>query len=90
MAKVPSRKLSGTNPRDSSHSNLFIELLEGDWPIDIVATMFCAGWPLEKTVVIKKILKVNHSLDLLTEFEEYGEPRNWQSMGINSYGFIVR
>ncbi|XP_054799733.1 uncharacterized protein LOC129304112 [Prosopis cineraria] len=35
--------------------------------------MFRAGWPLEETVVIKKILKVNHSPDLLAKFEEYRE-----------------
>ncbi|KAK4281450.1 hypothetical protein QN277_012943 [Acacia crassicarpa] len=64
---------SSSIARNSSRSNQLTELLEGDWPIDIVAAMFRAGWPLEKTVVIEKILKVNHSLDHLTKFEEYRE-----------------
>lgn len=38
-----------------------------------MAALFRGGWPLEKTVVIEKILKVNHSLDLLAKFEEYRE-----------------
>ncbi|KAI9086229.1 hypothetical protein K1719_031683 [Acacia pycnantha] len=71
--KAQSSSSSSSIARNSSRSNQLTELLEGDWPIDIVAAMFRAGWPLEKTVVIEKILKVNHSLDHLTKFEEYRE-----------------
>ncbi|XP_028776003.1 uncharacterized protein LOC114732809 [Neltuma alba] len=70
----PKRQASTSSiARNSSCSNQLTELHEGDWPVDIVAAMFRAGWPLEKTVAIEKILKVNHSLENLTEFEEYRE-----------------
>lgn len=58
--------------KPKSHESSF-SFSDGDWHVDTVASMFRYGWPIEKVVVIEKILKVNYSRDFLRKFEQQRE-----------------
>ncbi|GLT53587.1 hypothetical protein SLA2020_268490 [Shorea laevis] len=62
-------------PHSKSRSDKLIkpisELVAGDPSVGVVETIFQSGWPMEIGLTIRKVLKVNHSANVLNKFEEY-------------------
>ncbi|TYI04100.1 hypothetical protein ES332_A11G391200v1 [Gossypium tomentosum] len=62
-------------PLRTSCKDLYLvsSLFEKDPAFRVVETIFKSGWDVKTELEIEKILKINHTIDVLKRFEEYRE-----------------
>ncbi|XP_043714393.1 uncharacterized protein LOC122662709 [Telopea speciosissima] len=62
-----------TSSKSKNFFSVISEVVDGEPAIGIVSTIFQSGWNQEEFPVIEKILRVNHTVEVLKRFEEYRE-----------------
>ncbi|XP_068317109.1 uncharacterized protein [Pyrus communis] len=67
----PSQSKESTKKTVATRMNAVSELVSGDPWIGVVEDIFGCSWAGEIGLKIERVLRVNHSLDVLHRFEEY-------------------